>query len=50
MNAAVSKTTGIFSTPAEDSEAAEFVSIALFSGVGLLISLVVVIVRMYDLI
>jgi hypothetical protein len=50
VNAAVPKTTGISSTPTEDSEAAEFVSIALFSGVGLLISVVVVIVRMYGLI
>jgi hypothetical protein len=50
VKAAVPKTTGISLTPAEDSDAAELVSIALFSGVGLLISLVVVIVRMYGLI
>ena len=32
--------------PAENSDTAQFVSIALFSGVGLLISLVVVLCRM----
>jgi hypothetical protein len=47
VSAAVPKTTGISSTPAENSDADEFVSIALFSGVGLVISLVVVILRMY---
>lgn len=41
--------TGISSTPAENADTGEFVSIALFSGVGLLISLVVVIIRMYGL-
>ncbi|MCK1514350.1 hypothetical protein IVB22_17615 [Bradyrhizobium sp. 190] len=39
------KTTGISSTPAENSDTTQFVSIALFSGVGLLISLVIVICR-----
>ena len=37
------KTAGVSSTPAEDSDTAQFVSIALFSGVGLLVSLIVVI-------
>jgi hypothetical protein len=48
VGATVSKT-GISSTPAENADAAEFVSIALMSGTGLLISLFVVIVRMYGL-
>ena len=39
------KTTGISSTPAENSDTAQFVSIALFSGAGLLVSLIVVILR-----
>ena len=39
------KTTGISSTPAENSDTVQFVSIALFSGVGLLVSLIVVILR-----
>jgi hypothetical protein len=42
----VPKTTGISSTPAENSDTAQFVSIALFSGVGLLASLIVVLLRM----
>jgi hypothetical protein len=46
VSAAVPKTTGISSTPAENSDTAQFVSIALFSGVGLLISLVIVLCRM----
>jgi hypothetical protein len=41
--------TGISSTPAENADTAELVSIALFSCAGLLISLVVVIIRMYGL-
>jgi hypothetical protein len=45
VSAAVRKTTGISSTPAENSDTAQFVSIALFSGVGLLVSLIVVILR-----
>ncbi|MEH2498578.1 hypothetical protein V1294_005057 [Bradyrhizobium sp. AZCC 1678] len=40
------KTTGISSTPAENSDTAQFVSIALFSGVGLLVSLIIVLLRM----
>jgi hypothetical protein len=44
-SAAVSKTTGISSTPAENSDTAQIASIALFSGIGLLISLIVVILR-----
>jgi hypothetical protein len=46
VSAIVPKTTGISSTPAENSDTAQFVSIALFSGVGLLISLVIVLCRM----
>jgi hypothetical protein len=45
VSAAVPKTTGISSTPAENSDTAQFTSIVLFSGVGLLISLIVVILR-----
>ena len=37
------KSAGISSSASQDSDTAQFVSIALFSGVGLLISLVVVI-------
>ena len=48
MGAAVSKT-GISSTPSENADAAEFVSVALMSGTGLLISLLVVLIRMYGL-
>ena len=43
----VPKTTGISSTPAENSDTAQFVSVALFSGVGLLVSLIVVILRIH---
>ena len=39
------KTTGVSSTQAENSDTAQFASVALFSGVGLLFSLVVVILR-----
>jgi hypothetical protein len=48
VSAAVQKT-GISSTPAEKSDADELASIALFCGGGLLISLLVVLVRMYGL-
>jgi hypothetical protein len=41
----VPKTTGISSTPAENSNTAQFVSIALFAGIGLLASLFIVILR-----
>jgi hypothetical protein len=41
--------TGISSTPAENADAAELASIALFSCSGLLISLVVVVIRVYGL-
>jgi hypothetical protein len=47
VGATVPKTTGISSTPAENSDTAQFVSIALFSGVGLLVSLIIVLLRMY---
>jgi hypothetical protein len=40
------KTAGISSSTSRDSEAAQFVSIALFSGAGLLFSLVIVLLRM----
>lgn len=43
------KTTGVSSTPAENEDAAEFTSIALFSGVGALISLVVLILRIHGI-
>jgi hypothetical protein len=41
--------TGISSTPAENADAAELSSIALLCCTGLLISLGVVIIRMYGL-
>jgi len=47
VSAIVPKTTGISSTSAENSDTAQFVSIALFSGVGLLVSLIVVILRIH---
>jgi hypothetical protein len=47
VSAVVPKITGISSTPAENSDAPQFVSVALFSGVGLLISLIVVILRIH---
>ena len=43
------KTAGIFSSASQGSDTAQFVSIALFSGVGLLVSLVVVILRMHGI-
>ena len=49
MSTAVPKT-GISDTPSENAETAELVSIALLSCTGLLISLVVVALRMYDFI
>jgi hypothetical protein len=39
------KTAGISSSASQKSDTAQFVSVALFSGVGLLISLIVVILR-----
>jgi len=47
VSAIVPKATGISSTPAENSDTAQFVSIALFSGVGLLASLIVVLLRLH---
>ena len=41
------KTAGISSSTSQDSDSAQFVSIALFSGVGLLVSLVIVLLRMH---
>jgi len=46
VSAIVPKITGVSSTPAENSDTSQFVSIALFSGVGLLGSLIVVLLRM----
>jgi hypothetical protein len=40
------KKVDVSSSASQNSDAAQFVSIALFSGVGLLISLVIVICRM----
>ncbi len=40
------KRAGVSSSASQDSDTAQFISIALFSGVGLLISIVVVICRM----
>ena len=41
------KTAGISSSTSQHSDTAQFVSIAQFSGVGLLVSLVVVLLRMH---
>ena len=41
------KTAGISSSVSQSSDTAQFVSIALFSGVGLLASLIVVLLRMH---
>jgi hypothetical protein len=43
------KTAGISSSASQNSDAAQFVSIALFSGVGLLASLIVVLLRMHGI-
>ena len=40
------KTARISSSASQDSDTAQFVSIALFSGVGLLVSLIIVLLRM----
>ena len=49
VSAIVPRTTGISSTPAENSDTAQFVSIALFSGIGLLVSVIVVILRIHGI-
>jgi len=41
------KPAGISSSASQNSDTAQFVSIALFSGVGLLASLIVVLLRMH---
>jgi hypothetical protein len=41
------KIAGISSSASQNSDTAQFVSIALFSGVGLLASLIVVLLRMH---
>jgi hypothetical protein len=43
------KRAGVSSSASQDSDTTQFISIALFSGVGLLISIVVVICRMYGI-
>lgn len=43
------KRAGVSSSASQDSDTAQFVSMALFSGVGLLISVIVVICRMYGI-
>jgi hypothetical protein len=45
----MSKRAGTISSASEDSDSAQFISIGLFSGVGLLISLVVVVCRINGL-
>jgi len=42
----VPKIAGVSSSASQSSDTAQFVSISLFSGVGLLISLIIVILRM----
>jgi hypothetical protein len=46
-SAVMPKTAGISSSASQNSDAAQFVSIALFSGGGLLASLIVVLLRMH---
>jgi|GEM_PF-4753573 hypothetical protein len=41
------KTAGISSSTSQHSDTAQFASIALFSGVGLLASLIIVLLRMH---
>jgi hypothetical protein len=43
------KKVGVSSSALQDSDSAQFASIALFSGVGLLISVVIVICRIHGL-
>ena len=43
------KRAGVSSSALQDSETAQFVSIALFSSVGLLVSLVIVVCRMHGI-
>ena len=43
------KRVGVFSSASQDADRAQFTSIALFSGIGLLISLVIVICRIHGL-
>ncbi|XIA63148.1 hypothetical protein ACFIOY_28455 [Bradyrhizobium sp. TZ2] len=45
LESVMPKTAGISSSASQNSDTAQFVSVALFSGVGLLVSLVVVICR-----
>lgn len=40
------KTAGISTSTSRETESAQFVSIALFSGIGLLFSMVIVLLRM----
>ena len=41
------KRVGVSSSIVQDSDSAQFTSVALFSGIGLLISLVIVLCRMH---
>jgi hypothetical protein len=43
------KRIGVSSSALQDSDRAQFTSIALFSGIGLLISLVIVLCRMHGI-
>jgi hypothetical protein len=45
-SAVMPKTAGVSSSASRQTETAQFVSIALFSGVGLLVSLIIVLLRM----
>jgi hypothetical protein len=47
--AVMAKKAGVSSSALQDSDSAQFVSVALFSGVGLLISIVIVICRIHGL-
>jgi len=47
LESAVPKPADILSSASQNSDTAQFVSVALFSGVGLLISLIIVILRIH---
>ena len=48
-SAVMPKRAGVSSSALQDTDTAQFVSIGLFSGVGLLISLLIVICRMHGI-
>jgi hypothetical protein len=49
LEAVMPKKAGVSSSASQKSDSGQFVSVALFSGVGLLISLVIVLCRMHGI-